>query len=202
MTHTSDDLSALRALAEEGRHPPLAGGPLLVALGLTLLLVTAGAWALTGLDALDPKMMIAANVGFAMVASLIGAAAMRALAARPPQRTTLTRIEALSWGFAGLAVGIHAGVLVLRALSGLEAPPNVIGKIATIGFLQAGVAYFVVAAMSRRTWLRIPGYGSMGAAVVMGVFADQALALPLTGVLGALLFVPPGIALIRAERGA
>jgi hypothetical protein len=203
MTSTTEtDLSALRALAEEGRYSPLAGGRFLAFYGALVPLANLGFWALTLLPGLTQAMMTAAMIGFACIFGIAGSALTHSLKANPGSNTVLAKTEGLVWSLGGIAIGIYVGMTVLRALLGLQTPPIVMGAIATVAFLHFGVAYFATASLSRQKWLNIPAAGSFIAAVATGLIADSTLVLPLSGLLVFLLAFIPGVILMRAERRA
>jgi hypothetical protein len=201
MTSTTDnDLSALRAIAEEGRYSPLAGGRFLAFYGVLVPLANLGFWALTLLPGLTQAMMTAAMIGFACLFGVAGSALTQSLKASSRSNTVLVKAEGLVWSLGGIAIGIYVGMTVLRALLGLETPPIVMGGIATVAFLHFGVAYFTTASLSGQRWLNIPAAGSFLAALATGLIADSPLVLPVSGLLVFLLAFIPGVILMRAER--
>jgi hypothetical protein len=203
MTSTAEtDLSALRALAEEGRYTPLAGGRFLVFFGCLVPLANTGFWALTQWPGLTQGMMTAALVGFMAVCGVAVTILTRSVKAKPGASTILSQVEGLVWGLGGLAIAVYTGAMVLRGLLGLETPPIVMGAIGTIAFLQYGVAFFTTASLSRQKWLNIPAFGSFVAAVCTALIADSTLVMPLSSVFVVLLAFIPGVILMRAERRA
>jgi hypothetical protein len=196
------DLAALRALAEEGRHSPLAGGRVLVWFGVAVPVASLLFWALGQMPDVPRQLWLGATIGFAVLAGAAGAALMRAGGGLQPRATVLARAEALVWGASGLAMMTYTAVLVLRGLLGLDTPPNVIGSLATVGFLHYAVAYAVTAGLSRQRWLRLPAAGSFAAAAMCGLIADSDLVMPVSALLLLVLALVPGVILMRAERAA
>jgi DNA-binding transcriptional ArsR family regulator len=169
---TETDLAALRSLAEEGRHTPLAGGRFLVLFGALVPVANTGFWALGQMAEVNRALWLGALIGFMMLSGIAGGMLTKSLKDRPASQTVLAKAEALVWGIGGLALGVYTGMLVLRGLLGLETPPIVMGNIATVAFLIYGIAFFTTAGLSRQKWLSIPGYGSFVAAIVTGLIAD------------------------------
>lgn len=201
-TSTEADLAALRALAEEGRHAPLAGGRVLVWFGLAVPLANTLFWALAQFPDLPRQVWLGALIGFASLAGVGGAALMHSGGPFQARGTVLARAEALVWGASGLAILAYTAVLVIRGLLGLPTPPNVMGTLATVAFLHYGVAYAVTAGLSRQRWLQLPAAGSFVAAVIAGLIADSHLAMLVSSGFMVLLALVPGLILLRAERRA
>lgn len=199
--HTDTDIAALRALAEEGRQAPLAVGPVLVLAGLLVPAACIGGWMLALVPDVARPLQIAALLGFCVLGGIGGQMLLRQLAPAIARGTVLARAEGMVWGLGGLATGVFAAMLVLRGLMGLPTPANVMGAIATVAFLQFGVAFLVTAGLSRQYWLQVPGYGAFLAALACGLVADDVLVMPLIAALMVLLALVPGVIMIRSGRG-
>lgn len=199
---TEADLAALRALAEEGRQAPLAGGRVLVWFGLAVPVANILFWALGQFPYLPQQIWLGASIGFAALSGVGGAALMRSGGPFLTRGTVLARAEALVWGGSGLAILAYTAVLVLRGLLGFETPPNVMGALGTVAFLHFGVAYAVTAGLSRQRWLQWPAAGSFVAAVITGLIADSHLVMLVSSGFIVLLALVPGLILLRAERRA
>ena len=199
---TEADLAALRALAEEGRQVPLAGGRVLVWFGIAVPVANILFWALGQFPYLPQQVWLGASIGFAALSGVGGAALMHRGGPVWTRGTVLARAEALVWGGSGLAILAYTAVLVMRGLLGLETPPNVMGALATVAFLHFGVAYAVTAGLSRQRWLQWPAAGSFVAAVITGLIADSHLVMLVSSGFIVLLALVPGLILLRAERRA
>jgi hypothetical protein len=195
---TQTDLASLRAIAEEGRYTPLAGGRFLIYFGG--LVATANV--LNVLPGVTDGMTKFASIGFPILAAAVGAMVFLSLKTTPRSNTLLAQAEALVWSVSGIAIGLYMGILTLRALLGLSTPPNVMGALGAVAFLHYGVAFFTTAGLSKQKWVNIPAGGSFVAAIITGVLADTAFIMPITSVFVILLAIIPGIIMIRAERKA
>lgn len=198
--HTDTDIAALRALAEDGRQAPLAAGPALVLAGLLVPTACIGGWVLAVAPDVARPLQIAGLLGFCVFGGIGGQMLLRQLAPAIARGTVLARAEGMVWGLGGLATAVFAAMLVLRGLLGLPTPANVMGAIATVAFLQFGVAYFVTAGLSRQRWLQKPGYGAFLAALVCGLVADETLVMPVIAFLMVMVALLPGVVMIRMGR--
>jgi hypothetical protein len=193
------DLADLKRLAEEGRSAPLLGGRYLVlAGGLTMVGLLAnyaiiqaevsGWWAI-GI------FMTLIGLGIA-----IGSTFRKALADRPGSGSLSNRIEATVWSVGGLSIFIFFLGYVLRAALGMDAPAIVGGLIGTVGFLIYGIGFLTTACVSRETWLRIPGFASLGFALLTMLVAGRLESLLVAAAGVFLLAVVPGWILLGRER--
>jgi hypothetical protein len=193
------DLADLKRLAEEGRSAPLLGGRYLVlAGGLTMVgllanyaIIQAGisGWWAIGL------FMILIGIGLA-----VGSTFKRTLADRPGAGSLSNRIEATVWSVGGLGIFIFFVGYVLRAAFGLEAPTIVGGLIGTVAFLVYGIGFLTTAGVSRETWLKVPGYASLGFALLTMLVAGRIESLLVAAAGVFLLAVVPGWILLGRER--
>jgi hypothetical protein len=199
--NSETDLASLRALAEEGRYTPLAGGRFLIYFGGLAASANAFFWALNVVPGVTDMIERFASIGFVILASVIGASVFHSLKTMPPNPTILAQAEALVWSVSGIAIGLYTGIMVLRGVLGLETPPIIMGSIGVVAFLHYGVAFFTTAGLSKQTWLNMPAFGSFVAALVTGFLADTPFVMPTISVFVVLLAVIPGIILMRGERG-
>jgi hypothetical protein len=203
MTTTTDtDLAVLRALAEEGRHTPLAGGRFLVFFGALVAVNNALFWALDQLPTVTQSMKQSISLGVMILFGTASGALIQSVRKMPRHGTVLAKVEALVWGFAGAAIAVYTAILVARGVLGLTTPVVLLGTLGVVAFLHYAVAFLTTAYLSRQTWLKLPGYGSFGAAAITGLLADSSLVMPVTSALVVLLVLVPGIILMRAERRA
>ena len=199
---TETDLAMLRALAEEGRYAPLAGGRYLVGFGLLAACGNAGFWALGQWDGLTHSIMTFALIGFMILFGVAVSVFTNRRGEMARQETVLNKVESLVWSTSGIAMAVYVGIVTLRGVLGLDTPPILLGFIGVIAFLHYAVAFFVTAGLSRQTWLRIPAAGSLMAAVIVGLMADTPLVMPVSAGFVVLLAVVPGMLLMRAEKSA
>lgn len=191
-----DDIAFMRALAEEGRHTPMLGGPILLAAGLIFGAANGvGAW-LTATDAPFASSVWALPLGavvvFMAVLSILKARLRgRPGATSPVNRATGTMWRAVGWSIMLMAVALGVAAWKLDDWRVMTALPIII-------FVLYGAGWQVAAAMTRSAWLRWVSLGSYAAALLAAVFAGDPVISSLISTAGLLVLVAaPGYLLMR-----
>lgn len=193
-----DDITYMKALADEGSRGPLLGGSILVAAGAIFAVASVIEWAIaTDLLAVDP---IAHAVNWLTAMALFTLALVvliRRQKGRPGQMSPSNRAFANAWMGVGLAIfslAISLTVVAFRAQSEL---PLLVYPSLIVALYGSGWA--VSAAMSGQRWLWALAIGGWAAAPVLAFFTGDPVQYLVYAACLVLLALIPGIVLMRQE---
>jgi hypothetical protein len=198
-----DDLSFLRAMAEEGRDIPLTAGPPLLSSGATFgVACAAAAWGGLSGRITEPWVYVALFLG----AGLAHAVVMRLIASSPAiRRGAASRANlATNLAWTAVATSIVATTLALIAIAFSTQDWRVMIALPSIVMAAYGGAWSVAAAVSRQRWLWLVALGAFALAIGEGAVAGSAVAFYGLFVAGVFLLVAlPGLVLtLKARRAA
>lgn len=193
-----EDITYMKALADEGSRGPLLGGAILVAAGLIFGGASIVEWALqTGLLNLPEvgHLYLWGGTGILFTLSLI--VLIQRQKGRPGNMSPANRAFANAWMGVGLAIfALSVSISLLIYKSGSEIPALVFPSLI---FALYGSGWAVSAAMSGQKWLWWPAIGGWLAAPVVAWFTNTP-ALWLIYAAGIfLLALVPGLVLMRQE---
>jgi hypothetical protein len=193
-----DDIAFMRALAEEGRSPPVLGGVTLLAAGTTFALASLAQWAVqTGIIAASPlaySMIWAASL---VVFVCILMALKPRLNAMPGARAPSNRAVSMAWS--GVGWGIFAMFVSMAVICWRDHSTMVLMLAPSIVLTLYGVGWSVAAAVSQRRWIWWTAAGSFVGAVIMAYASDRPVVYLLYAVALVLLAAVPGLFLMRQE---
>ena len=193
-----DDIAFMRALAEEGRAPPLLGGVTLVAAGVTFGLASLGQWTIvTGLVRATPLaysvVWLAATIIFVSILTVLRTRSTSMPGAHSPNnRAAGTAWAGVGWGIFTLAASV--AVVGWRAHS-----PVPLMLLPSIVLALYGLGWSVAAAVSRQRWIWMTAIGSYLSALVMALLSDQPVVYLVYAAALILLAALPGLILMRQE---
>ena len=197
------DLSYVRALAEEGRHAPLLGGSFLLFWGVLNAVAYLLQWTL--LAHILPAAQ--SGIGFAYLWTtygVIGAAGSTILSRRmrdKPGRSAIgVRAEKAIWRGVSLAIGVVAVGCIARMFidHDVRAPNGILGP----AFALFGAALTATAAMSGEKWLWPFAALALLAGVTFGMFANEPPVYLAAAAASVLVLAVPGLTLVRREPSA
>jgi len=195
-----DDLAFMRALAQEGRAPPLLGGAVLVIAGVVYSTASLIDWAMT-VGVIKGSNFWAGGVWIA--AMIVQWAAMAGLKRYWPRQTKPGAMaptnRAFRWAWAGCGYALITIFLgSLLAAQRLQSP-LVFVTFPTIVFAIYGAAWTVSAVMSASRWVRWVAGGCFVAAIGMAASPSPADTYLAFAACLLLLMAAPGFALMRQE---
>lgn len=191
-----DDIAFMRALAEDGRKSPLAGGAILVAAGAIFGGTALAVWYGRTQALFTEGWMYPAVWSGALAIFLI---ALRLLDRGPRAATAANRAMGIAWTGAGWAIGFV--VLSLMVAASRLGDWRLMGVVPSVILAIYGAAWFLAAAVSRTRWLFGVAFGAFAAALVTAWFATDAITVNLVYAAALLLLmVVPGLVLMRQAR--
>lgn len=193
------DLAELRRLAETGRDGPLLGGRFLALYGVLTACALAAIYVMLS-SGVGGWWITAVYLGAIGLGVAGGAAIRRNLAQQPGAGTLANTVQATVWTMGALALLTFFAGVVARQLLGLPSSALSGALIGVVAFLVYGIAFLTSAKVSRAKWMRIPGFASFGAAILLFVTGDQLWSLLLSAGCVVLLAVVPGLILMRQEK--
>jgi hypothetical protein len=196
MQSIRDDLSYMKALAEEGRRTPLLGGSVLVAAGLIYGVASLCHWAILA-GVVEAHRAVLSIVWGAAVLAFFGAmiALKRRMAGTPGAFAANNKAYAVAWGGLGGATGGIAVSLIIASVRMQD--PIFMALFPPVILSVYGGAWLITAGLSDRAWPRYVGLGSIAAALLTAWMVGQTEQW-LVYALGFLLFaIVPGYAMMR-----
>jgi hypothetical protein len=189
-----DDIAFLKALAEEGRAAPVAGGSILVLAGTVFGIASLAHWTIaTGrivVSAWAYPILWTAALAIFMAGLAVLKGRMRA-----GMKSTASRASGVAWSAAGWTIFVMAIAITLVAIRTHSAIATML--LPSLVLALYGLCWMVAAAVTRKRWITVTAVASYAAAVGLAWFADTpAVFLLYAGAL-VLLAVAPGLALMR-----
>lgn len=197
------DLSYVRAMAEEGRHAPLLGGSFLLFWGL----LNAAAYLVQWLLLTGQVPGGSTGIGFAVlwigygVIGGVGSGVLgRRVKTKPGKSAIGVRAEHAVWRGVGIAIGAVAIGCILRMFieHDAQAPNTIMGP----AFALFGASLTVTSMMSGQKWLGMFAALSYAAAILFGVFANETGIYLVAAAASLVVLAAPGIVLLRREPSA
>jgi len=191
-----DDIAFMRALAEEGRHTPMLGGPILLAAGLIFGAANGiGAW-LAATDTPFSNGAWAVPLSGVVVFMVVLVILKVRYAGRPGAASPVNRATGATWRSVGWSIMLM--VVALGLASWKLDDWRLMAAVPIIVFALYGAGWQVAAAMTQSGWLRWVAFGSYATAVLTAYFASDPLASSLISTVGLFALVAaPGYVLMR-----
>ncbi len=193
-----EDITYMKALADEGSRGPLLGGAILVVAGLVFGVASVVEWAMTtGVLALDGVAHLynwgAAGIVFALALTVL----IQRQKGRPGHMSPSNRAFANAWMGVGLAIFSMAVSLSIMAFQLQSELPAMVFP--SLIFALYGSGWAISAAMSGQKWLWGPAFGGWIAAPVVAWFTGDPTQYLIyaAGLVG--LALVPGLMLMRQE---
>jgi hypothetical protein len=193
-----DDISFMRALAEEGRATPMLGGSILLAAGLIFGGVQGLGLAALQLGLLRDHPALSVYLPFGAMAVFLAALSLlrRGLGARPGAHSPVNRATGSAWRGVGVAIMVLVAAFMLT--SWRFADWRVFAVFPSVIFALYGAGWLVSAAMTRIGWMALVAYSSFGVALGIAALSDRVvIASTLEAASLFLLVALPGYLLMR-----
>lgn len=193
-----DDITYMKALADEGSRGPLLGGSILVAAGLIFGSASVVEWAMAAgilnLPEIGHLYLWGATAVLFAIALVV---LIRRQKGRPGNLSPANRAFANAWMGVGLAIfAMSVSISVLGYQAGSDLPFTVFPSLI---FALYGAGWAVSAAMSGQKWLWWPAIGGWFAAPVLAWFVGDPVQWLVYAAGLVLLALVPGAVLMRQE---
>ena len=198
-----EDLSYVRAMAEEGRHAPLLGGSFLLFWGALNAIAYLLQWTL-----LTGRWPAGENgggfavlwIGYGVVAATGSTLLSLRLREKPGRSAIGVRAERAIWRGVGIAIGVVAIGALARMFfeHNSQAPNGILGP----AFALLGAALLATATMSGQKWLGVFAVLALLCGVAFGMFANVAPVYLAAAPASVLVLCVPGLMLLRHEPSA
>ena len=199
----AQDLSYVRALAEEGRHAPLLGGSFLVFWGVLNMAAYGVQWSL--LTGLLPGAESGASFGllwgaYGLIAGIGSAILSQRVRGKPGLSAIGVRAEGAIWLGVSLAIGAVAIGAIARLF--LDHDVNAPNAIMGAAFALFGAALTATAMLSGQKWLWPFALLAYLVAATLCAFANAPWAYLLASAASVIVLAIPGALLLRHEPSA
>lgn len=160
------DLDYASSLAKDGANAPLLGGPIGLMWGVLLALVFFGQWAVLSQMLVIPH----SNIGWMWLAfAIVGGAGSMILGRKADQKpganSFANRVETYVWiMFAGFMGTLFIGVILNMLLQ--KSSPQAFDFLVIAGFAGQGLAYGVVAKLTKLGWIHAASFISFAASAL------------------------------------
>ena len=192
-----DDLSFMRALAEDGRNGPISGGAFLVAAGglyaAACLVQWAGVERIGGLDAQSAGWSWLVATGL-WILTFFGLLALQHRKPAPP--SAVGRVFSVGWSAVGAAILVNATAVWIAAERLHDQALFVCLAPTVLAFY--GAAWLVAAAAARKAWMLVTGLGAFTLALAMAALVNDPRELLAYAIALVALLVAPGLYMMRA----
>lgn len=196
------DLDYASRLAKEGAETPLLGGPIGLMWGVLLTITFFMQWAiLTQTIALPVQTLAYLWIGFAIIGGLGCAVLGSRIEKKTGANSAANRVESYVWiMFAGMMATLFIGV-VLNILF-QEGTARLFDLILIVGFAGQGLAYGVVAKMSKLKLLHAASFAGFAAsALCFSFYGDVAIYL-IGSVATLFTIIIPSLLLMKKAGGS
>ncbi len=201
MTTTSafEDLSYLRALAEEGAAAPSVNGRYYITFGFLGAIALAATWAIaSGLTSLDVSATAFVWLSYVAVTPLALFLLSRSAGTKPGFKSAGNRVTRLFWLTVSPAIFSIWGALSIATLF-RDVPIIIFNMLPIIAFFAYGVIYMVEASLENVSWKRFAGLAGLASAFVMALFIGIPEAYLGAAIATLLIGVIPGAIMMRRE---
>jgi len=160
------DLDYASTLAKEGAQTPLLGGRIGLMWGLLLALVFFGQWAILSKTVALPESAIGIMwMAFAVIGGFGSAIMGRQIDAKPGANSVANRVETYVWiMFVGFMITMFVGVILNMLLQ--KSGPHIFDYMVIAGLAGQGMAYGVVAKLTKLKWVHTASFASFTASAV------------------------------------
>lgn len=198
----AQDLSYVRALAEEGRNAPLVGGSIVVYFGVILAVAYGLQWAFITHQFGSPQgiWFAALWTGFG-IASAIGVFLLRRRARQlPGAASSANRVDGIVWS--GVGIAFFPVVLGSVARSVVSQDPTAPNVIMAFGFAAYGVVLRTTSILSQTSWLRAFALLSYAWSAALWFYMNEPWAYLLASAGCVTVLIVPGVIMMGREPKA
>ncbi|RKQ69818.1 hypothetical protein DES40_2627 [Litorimonas taeanensis] len=165
-----DDLEYAASLARQGENSPLVGGPIGLLWGLLLTAVFFTQWGvLSGAFGLPQQSLFFVWLAFAVIGGAGTAILSRKAEQKPGANSAANRVEQYVWTMFSAMLGTLFVGIILNMTFG-EGSYQLFDLIMIVGFAGQGLAYGVVAKMSKIRLLHIASFCGFTASAICFAF--------------------------------
>lgn len=195
-----NDLEYASALAKEGESAPLVGGPIGLMWGILITVVFFIQWGvLSETFALPQQSLLYLWIAFAVIGGAGVAILSRYTSQKAGANSAANRVEQYVWTmFAGMMASLFIGVVLNMAFQG--GTYQLFDLILIIGFAGQGLAYGVVAKMSKNQVLHLASFAGFTASALCFAFYGD-VTIYLIGAVATLFTIIAPSALLMKRAG-
>jgi len=194
------DLDYATQLARSGENAPLVGGPIGLMWGILITLTFFIQWGvLSGTFGWPANTLMYLWIGFAVIGGLGSTLLGRKVSSKPGAHSVANRVESYVWlMFAGLGATLFIGVMLNIMFSG--GSPTLFDIILITLFAGQGLAYGVVAKMTKLRILHIASFLGFTASAVSFIFYGQPEIYLIGAIATLFTVVMPSLVLLKKEE--
>ena len=194
-----DDLTYASTLAREGATSPLLGGRIGLMWGILLSVVLTLQWAiLSQVISLPYESLLYIWIACVVTGSVGSMVMGRKIDGLDGARSAANRVEKYVWiMFSAMMGSLFAGVLLNIHFTGGKT--GLYGLLVIVGFAGQGLAYGVVALMSKANWLRAASFASFFVSALCFAVYGRVLLYLIGGLACLCIIVIPSLISIKKE---
>ncbi len=195
------DLEYASNLAKEGENAPLVGGPIGLLWGILLTLVFFVQWGvLSGTFGIAEQNLIFAWIAFAVIGGVGSTLLGRRINKKPGANSAANRVEQYVWVmFSGMMGTLFLGI-ILNMIFG-EGTYQLFDLVMIVGFAGQGLAYGVVAKMSKINLLHIASFLGFTASAICFAFFGTVEVYLIGAIATLFTIIMPSVLLMKKAEG-
>lgn len=195
------DLDYASRIAKEGENAPLVGGPIGLLWGVLLTLVFFMQWGvLSGTFGLPEQSLLFVWIAFAVIGGGGSAYIGRKLEEKPGANSVANRVEQYVWiMFSAMLGTLFLGVVLNMVFN--EGSYKLFDLIMIVGFAGQGLAYGVVAKMSKMKIMHIASFLGFTASAVCFAFYGQVDVYLIAAIASIFTIIMPSVLYMKKAGG-
>lgn len=197
-----NDLEYASQLAKSGENSPLVGGPIGLMWGVLITLAFLIQWGvLSGTFGWPSQTLMYLWIAFAIIGGLGVMILSRKVSQKPGANSAANRVETYVWTmFAGMMATLFIGVVLNMVFK--DGTPQLFDLILIVGFAGQGLAYGVVAKMSKIGLLHIASFlGFTASALCFAFYGDPDIYL-IGAIATFFTIIAPSVMLMKKAGGS
>lgn len=196
------DLDYASRLAKEGAETPLLGGPIGLLWGVLLTSIFFYQWGIiSGRFGLPESTLAFAWVAFGVIGGLGSAVMGRKIDKQPGSNSAANRVESYVWTmFAGMLGSLFVGIIINMIFA--DGTYKLFDLVMIVGFAGQGLAYGVVAKMSKIRMLHFASFIGFTASAVCFSFYGQPIVYLIGSIATIFTVILPSLLLMKKAEGS
>jgi hypothetical protein len=191
-----DDIAFLKALAEDGRAPPVLGGSIMVMAGVVFGLASICHWAIqTGRTPITTQWAYPILWMGAVAVFLAGLSVLRGRMSAGAVKTNAARASGVAWSGVGWTIFAMAISMVLVSIRTHSAIPMLLFPPLVMALY--GLGWLVAAAVSKKRWITLTAIACYGLTGLLAWFAATSYVFLIYAAALLVVAIAPGLILMR-----